>query len=66
MPNIAAARPAVRGFCARFSVFVPFSSVFGTLCARFRRVFAFGLRALVRGLRFKPFICRFSGRLRLS
>ena len=45
-----------RGFCARFAVFVPFRP-FSIRSERsavaFLACFAFGLRALVRGLRFK-------------
>ena len=52
--------------CARFAVLVPFRP-FSIRSERsavaFSWCFAFVLRALVRGLRFKAFICRFSGRL---
>ena len=63
--SCAAARPAVRGFPARFAVLVPFRP-FSVRSERsavaFLACFAFGLRALVRGLRFKALKRRFLGR----
>lgn len=54
-----------RGFCARFAVFVPFRP-FSIRSERsavaFLACFAFGLRAFVRGFRFRAFKRRFLGR----
>ena len=58
-----------RAFLRMFALFVPFRP-FSIRSERsavaFSWCFAFVLRALLRGLRFKVFICRFLGRLRLS
>ena len=42
--------------------FRPFSIRSERSAVAFLACFAFGLRAFMHGLRFKPFICRFSGR----
>ena len=58
-----------RAFLRRFAVLVPFRP-FSIRSERsavaFLACFAFGLRALVRGFRFKALKRRFLGRLRLS